>query len=408
MMADNCFMAHEIINHVKKRKKGGRFEGVLKVDLSKAYDRVKWDFLIKILRSMEFPEVWINWIHQCISTVTYSILVNGEPSDTITPKRGLRQGDPLSPYLFIILMEVLTRGIRNMEESGQVQGIKVIRVAPPISHLFFVDDALFFFKATPTLCRAIRDCIDGFCSVSINFGRFVVLFSPNTPSRFVRLMRKPLGVKSKDHMSTYLGCPMDVDGRSSSKFNVILENLNSKISSWKFSNLSASGKLILINGVLVALESHMLSIYMCPSLTLKKTTSTLLRFWWSSSSSTQSKPIYWKKKEVLLAHKAEGGLGIRDVGALNKSLLARQCWRMYKKPNLLVSRVFRGKYGNDPLSMGYEGKMPRNCSWSARSLIKASMAVKQGIRLRIGNGQAARITEDVWVGGNHCPFPACN
>lgn len=94
----------------------------------------------------------------------------------------------------------------------------------------------------------------------INFGKSSILFSPNTPSRFVRIMRKPLGVQSRVEMGDYLGCPMDVDGRASSKFSTIVEKINNKISSWKFSNLSPSGKLILINSVLIAMASHVLSV----------------------------------------------------------------------------------------------------------------------------------------------------
>lgn len=321
MMSDNCFIAHEIVNHVKKRKKGGRFEGILKVDLSKAYDRVRWDFLIKILRGMEFPDSWIHWIFQCISTVTYSVLVNGEQSQRITPKKGLRQGDPLSPYLFILLMEVLAKGVQRAESAGIVQGIKVARKAPPVSHLFFADDALFCFKATPSSCRAIRGIIDGFCAVSgemINFGKSAVLFSPNTPSRFVRILRQPLGVSSTSVMGTYLGCPMDVDGRSSSRFNELLERINSKIGSWKFANLSAPGKLILINSVLIAMASHILSIYSCPKRVLAKISSSLTKFWWASSSS--KRPIYWRKSELLFAHKTDGGLGLKNVAILNNAL----------------------------------------------------------------------------------------
>lgn len=95
-------------------------------------------------------------------TVSYSIMVNGEPTEKITRRRGLRQGDPLSPYLFIFIMEVLSRGVMKLERDRIIQGIKVARNAPPISHLFYVDDALFCFKATPDACRSITRCINDF------------------------------------------------------------------------------------------------------------------------------------------------------------------------------------------------------------------------------------------------------
>lgn len=80
----------------------------MKVDLIKAYDRIRWDFVVAALQKMEFPTKWIKWITQCITTVTYSILVNGEPTTYFNPKAGLRQGDTLSSYIFILCMEVLS------------------------------------------------------------------------------------------------------------------------------------------------------------------------------------------------------------------------------------------------------------------------------------------------------------
>lgn len=84
-MSDNCLISHEIINWVKKRKKGNSFASILKIDLSKAYDRIHWDFVEAILLKMNFPAMWINWIMQCIKIVSYSILVNGEPTHCFSP-----------------------------------------------------------------------------------------------------------------------------------------------------------------------------------------------------------------------------------------------------------------------------------------------------------------------------------
>ena len=157
-MSDNCFISHEIINWVRKRKKGNNFAGILKVDLSKAYDRIKWDFVEIMLRKMRFPEIWVVWIMQCIS-ISYSVLVNGEPSKVFHPSVGLRQGDPLSSYIFILCMEVLSKNLSKLQNSKELVGLKIARTAPKISHLFFADDALFFFKANPKNCWAIKNIL---------------------------------------------------------------------------------------------------------------------------------------------------------------------------------------------------------------------------------------------------------
>ena len=104
-------MAFELLHHTKTQnsKKVGFM--TLKLDMSKAYDRVEWRFLVEIMRKVGFCDSWLNLIHECISTVSYSILVNGEPKGEIFPSRGIRQGDPLSPYLFLLCSEGLNRMI---------------------------------------------------------------------------------------------------------------------------------------------------------------------------------------------------------------------------------------------------------------------------------------------------------
>lgn len=160
----------------------------MKVDQSKAYDRVCWDFLESILVAMIFPEVWVHRIMQCVSTVSYSVLVNGEPSASFMPNAGLRQGDPLSPYLFILCMEVLSKKLSNLQVKRKIADLKIARVSSLFLTCFFVDDAFFYFKAKSDSGRILRDCINSICGMSgemINFEKSCVIFSPNNPSLFI-------------------------------------------------------------------------------------------------------------------------------------------------------------------------------------------------------------------------------
>ncbi|XP_048503164.1 uncharacterized protein LOC125498892 [Beta vulgaris subsp. vulgaris] len=396
-MSDNCFISHEIINWVKKRKKGNSFAGILKVDLSKAYDRIRWDFVEAMLRKMNFPEIWVQWIMQCITTVSYAVLVNGEPSQTIFPSAGLRQGDPLSSYIFILCMEVLSRNLTHLQNMKELEGLKIARTAPKISHLFFADDALFFFKAQPKNCWTIKNVLSTFCEKSgemINFEKSHVIFSPNTPIKFTKIMRKPLGVQVKGKIGNYLGCPMEIDGRSSASFNEITTKTVNKILSWKFSRLSPAAKLILINTILTSLASHIVSIYLLPRKITKKLSSTLLKFWWSSSM--EKKPIYWRKKEVLENHKQQGGLGFRNIEKVNKALLFNQAWRIHQKKGSLINQVFTAKYRKDPLQMAIDDEAPSNCSYAYRSLFRACQSFKEGLHKRLGNEKTIRIDKDTW------------
>ena len=118
----------------------------IKKDMSKTYDRVEWIFIQQLLSKMGFDNHWIKLMMECISSVQYRVLLNGQPKGNIIPQRGRRQGDPLSPYLFIMCTEALVTNIKKAEREKHLTGIKVARACPPISHLLFADDSLFSVK----------------------------------------------------------------------------------------------------------------------------------------------------------------------------------------------------------------------------------------------------------------------
>jgi hypothetical protein len=116
--------------------------------MAKAYDRVEWDFLRATMDSMGFPHNISNIIMKCVSTVTFAILINGSASQSFSPQRGLRQGDPLSPYLFILCADIVSGLITKAQLNKDIKGVKIAHGAPEITHLFFADDSLMFCRAT--------------------------------------------------------------------------------------------------------------------------------------------------------------------------------------------------------------------------------------------------------------------
>ncbi|KAL2905820.1 LINE-1 reverse transcriptase-like protein [Bienertia sinuspersici] len=387
-----------MLHLLRTRKRGRKFLGILKVDLSKAYDRVRWDFLEKVLASMNFPAVWVGWIMECVTTVRYAILVNGSPTKEFTPNAGLRQGDPISPYLFILCMEALSRRMEALQRESRIKGLPVSRNRERISHLFCADDAVFSFEASPESCNELRNTLEDFCTVSgemVNYKKSHIQFSRNTPQKFVRYMRKPLRVRSQERMGTYLGCPMEVDGRNTGTFNQIHDRVIQCISSWKYSCLSPAARSILINSILVALAAHIMSVYLLAQKVLKRINSTITKFYWGGNG--QTKPIYWKNRDTLELKKEEGGLGLRNLTSLNQALLFRQVWRISKNPHTLASRVIGHKYGKDPLAFARDGKSIRNASWAMRSMVNCARALKSGCGMKIGNGRATQIQEEVWA-----------
>ena len=145
LITDNILIAFKSLHHVKTQCLGKEGYMALKLDMSKAYDRVEWLFLEKILLKMGFQESWVRMIMDCITTVSYSILVNGEHKGLIRPSRGLRQGDSLSPFLFHFCAEGLHALLSKAANNGEIRGYFLCRASPKITHIFFLRMTVCYF-----------------------------------------------------------------------------------------------------------------------------------------------------------------------------------------------------------------------------------------------------------------------
>ena len=183
LIMDNIIIAFELLHHMKTGCLGKKGFMALKLDMSKAYDRVEWVFFKNILLRLGFQHSWVDLIMECVSTVSYFILVNGEPEGMIHPSRGLRQGDPLSPYLFLFCAEGLNAILRKAATTGEIEGFSLCRRGPKIAHLFFANDCLLLCRSNLAECEKIKELLAVYEATSgqmVNKDKTTLFFSKNT------------------------------------------------------------------------------------------------------------------------------------------------------------------------------------------------------------------------------------
>jgi hypothetical protein len=223
---DSVLIANECLD---SRIRSGEPGVLCKLDIEKAYDHVNWDFLLYLLRRCGFGEKWCSWIAHCISSVRFSVLVNGNPSGFFSSSRGLRQGDPLSPFLFVIVMEALSRMLSATVNGGFLSGFSVgsrHSGVVNISHLLFADDTLVFCGAKPDhLCylRALFLCFEAVSGLKINLAKSELVLVGNVEN--VDGLAGILGCRVSSLPLKYLGLPLGASYKAKSIWDGVIEKI---------------------------------------------------------------------------------------------------------------------------------------------------------------------------------------
>ena len=276
-------MAYETIHTMHARKKGKKGTMALKLDISEAYDRVQWPFLQKIMEKMGFLVRWIKRVMSCVTTPSFSILVNGKPHGMMDPSRGIRQGDQLSLYLFLLCAEGFTALLAKAELEGRIRGVSICRGAPRVTNLLFVDDSLLFCQATPQERELVAEILQTYeraSSQSINLEKSSAFFSSNTTDIQKQQMLQILGVKEVVKFESYLGLPTLIGSAKYHTFAYLKDRVWKKLQGWKGILLSRAGKEILIKAVAQSIPTYTMSVFQLPLKLCDELNNLCDKFWW--------------------------------------------------------------------------------------------------------------------------------
>lgn len=349
----------------------------IKLDMSKAYDRVEWSFLQAMMGKLGFCHEWIQLIMTCVTSMSYRVKVNGIVGKNFIPERGLRQGDPLSPYLFLLCAEGFSALLNKAESSEQIKGMRVCQRAPSISHLLFADDSLLLVWANAENATCIQGILNLYEQVSgqtINKAKSAVLFSPNTSDADRLVVKKALQIPNEAVNDRYLGLPVHVGASRSGAFGYLKDRIWQKIMRWKEKMLSKAGKEIMIKAVAQAIPTFAMGCFDLTKGLCDKISAMIAKFWWSQQDKEK---MHWLNWDKLTKPKEEGGLGFRDIYAFNVAMLAKQEWRLLTNPNSLCARVLTARYYPDGDVL--KAKPKNNMLYTWRSILAGVDLLNKGI-----------------------------
>lgn len=337
-------MAQEVLHKIKTHK-GKNSLMLMKIDLRKAYDRVEWRFLRKALKGWGFTEDATKLIMSCVNTMQYNILINGNKSGVFNPSRGLRQGDPLSPYLFIMCSEYLSRLILKKKRLGEIHGVKVDKNSPAISHIIYADDLIIMGRTNARKAVEIRECFETYCEWSgqqANPKKSSILFSKNMSSKGKMELQEILGFKPMRRDSVYLGNNFLLGNNKIEEFQRLKKRVQDRLEGWSGQLLSKAGKVTLIKFVVQAIPNYTISTFYIPKKICNDLDAATRKFWWRTN--TRSKGMAMKAWSDMCKPKEAGGLGFRQFHDINLVLLSKLAWKIAEGEDTMWTKVLRTKY----------------------------------------------------------------
>ncbi|KAM0042735.1 putative RNA-directed DNA polymerase [Helianthus debilis subsp. tardiflorus] len=399
LILDGPLILNEVIAWAKK-KRNQIF--LFKIDFAKAYDIVNWNFVSSIMNQMGFPPKWCLWIHGILSSARSSVLINGSPTFEFPCHKGMRQGDPISPFIFLIVMEALSSMIRKASRVGALRGIVLPNDGPVLTHLLYADDCVIMgewarnnIKNVALLLRCFHIC----SGLKINLKKSS-LFGVGVEDLVVEEMASMVNCSVGRIPFIHLGVPVGAKMCRVASWKSIFDIFEARLALWKVPLVSLGGRVTIVKSVLESLPNYFLSLFKAPVSVTKGLESIIKKFLWGGGSS-ESK-MYWVAWNRVTTPVSKGGIGLSRLKDTNIALLSKWIWRFRNEGSALWKEVISSIHGGTrswssvPINK-YSGGVWKGIVSEIEKTKIGGVPLINNIKGLVGNGLSIRFWLDPWV-----------
>ncbi|XP_028778230.1 uncharacterized protein LOC114734750 [Neltuma alba] len=356
---DNIIIGQEIM-HTMKKNKNKKGLMAMKIDLEKAYDRIRWDFLQQVLEETGMDSRSINLIMSCVTSVSYNVLWN------------------------------------DAVNEGKWRPIKVTKNGPGISHLLFADDLLLFGVATERQAHCMMECLQNFSRASgelVNKSKSSLTFSPKVDRTIKERIRNIAQMKVTAEMGKYLGFPLSTTRKPKESFQYVIDRVQSKLSAWKADSLSLAGRITLAKSVVSYIPLYPMQVALLPKKIYEEVERLQRNFIWGNNQHSHGyHPIGWHQVTLPKSH---GGLGFKRLASVNRAYGAKLAWKLIRGENGLWVDILQQKYmlrDEECLLTAFPGDSKL---WSF--ICKQADIIENGTKWQVRNGPSVNFFNDVWL-----------
>ncbi|XP_062093464.1 uncharacterized protein LOC133799466 [Humulus lupulus] len=347
---------------------------LFKIDLQKAYDALDWNFLQEMMTALKFPNKFVQLIMKCVTTARFSLMINGVPTRLISARRGVRQGDPMSPLLFVIGMEYLSRILAKVAKHPDFKYHHRCSNLQ-LTHMCFADDLLMFskgdFKAAYLLLR-------GFQLFSMTSGLKAnkmksAIYGVGLNEESWYQLTEASGFQRSKLPFKYLGMSISNKRITKTECECLVEKMVKRIRIWSTRNLSYAGKCVLINSVLMSINTYWSQMIILPCSVIDRINQICRGFLWKNGDNMEGPGrISWAE---ICKPKQHGGLGFKDIGLWNKCALGKYVWALANKEDNMWVKWIHAVYIKQQDWWDYVA--PSSSSWYWKQLVR----VKDGLKV---------------------------